>query len=353
MRAKRWGIRLRLAWGEKKDHENVCLYLVCRTSRGRGQLFLYFHSFRFFFFKSKQVRSIICNLCGLNPTSPLFLHVCHTFFSFFPLTTTNAAGPTAKSRVPEDHIFAYPPSSGSGDTGKTPDADRFPSPVGAPSGDDFFYATRRFAEPPLNMPSPRVQTAALAAGATALAAGAAGAAAAGGRTAGLTAGTSGAAGGVTGSASGEWPSPMSAAGGVSSGTGTGSGTGSSGTGSGSGGTSSSLRSSSTISAVSAGSMETKHDVGGDVREASLSPASRAGGSGRIAAAGGAAATAAAVLAASAAGKGAGKSEDEEDVADVEVRNALIFVFRVRTLLVFDLANTREINKYTLECPVFL
>lgn len=239
------------------------------------------------------------------PTNTHSVVVCYLFSLFLFLPCENTVGPTA--RVPEDHIFAYPPSSGSGDTGKTPEGDRFPSPVGAPSGNDFFYATRRFAEPPLNMPSPRV--AALAAGATTLAAGAA----AGGETAGATAqagGLSSSAGGVAGSASGEWPSPVSAAGGVSSGSGSGSG----------GTTSSSLKSSSSVSAVSAGSMETKHDVGSDVRETSLSPASRAGGSGSGSVAVGGAAVTAAAAAVLAAGKGAeGASQEEEDLADVQVR----------------------------------
>ncbi|CAN0287748.1 unnamed protein product, partial [Ectocarpus fasciculatus] len=233
---------------------------------------------------------------------------------FFGTSAKMNAGETdieagATRRVAEDHIFAYPPHSSGGDSGKTQDAadSSFPARLGAPSGNDFFYATRRFAEPQLNSPSPRTSTGALAAGA----AGAAGAAAT------AAAGRRRPAGGAVapahaGDVSEEWPLPISA---------TTVGAGASGS---SGGPSS-----STISAVSAGSMETKHDVESDARVSSLSPAGRAGSSGAIGTedaadatatvtADAAGVTAAAVVGTgAAAGAAASKEQKRDDVSHLE------------------------------------
>ncbi|CAM9511658.1 unnamed protein product, partial [Hapterophycus canaliculatus] len=227
--------------------------------------------------------------------------------------------------VPSDQVFAYPPPKsreGSDDAdddaeaGKTQDAEDagFASPLAAPpSTDDFFCATRRYAGSPQSEgSSPAALTAALAG------AGAAGAAVASAR-----------AGAEAGDEDGD-----RAGAGVGAATATGAATPSGGGAR----SSSSAHSSSTISAVSAGSMETKHDGMGDARGSSLSPASRASGSGTTApregAAGSAAAAAAAagglaagaavagsmVVGAGAGAAGAAKRKDE-DLADVEVRGA--------------------------------
>lgn len=220
----------------------------------------------------------------------------------FPLLSMNHAGGSTP-KVPEDHVFAYPPvlSSRGGDSGKTQDdgdAAIFPSPMRPPSGDDFFYATRRYAEPSLDSPSPR------APGGTTQAAAAVGAAGAAAAVTRARAGSSGE--GVAGSAtSGDWPSPVS---GSASGEWLSSAANvSGGGGGGAGGAGGSRQSSSTISALSAGSMETKHDVGSDARASSpLSPASRASGScaPSVTVGGGGAPASAAMVVAAAAGTGA-------------------------------------------------
>lgn len=234
---------------------------------------------------------------------------------FFLSPFNEAVGSTPK--VPEDHVFAYPPTSSSvagGDSGKMQDigdAAIFPSPMRAPFGNDFFYATRRHAEPPLNSPSPGAPTASQAAAAVG-AVGAAGAAAAAAATrAGAGSSAERPVGATTsgrwpqalaGSASGEWSSSSSAhvGGGVGGGD--------------------SRPSSSTVSALSAGSMETKHDVGGEARASPMSPASRASGScAPSATVGGAAATAAATAQVVATTAGTEARERSEDEPNIEVR----------------------------------